>query len=157
MQATPLTLPKPVGDVFSRLPAYPGSLLFVTALNLALAKQLGDDVGDMLQGKSLCLCVTDARVAFNFAWQGGRFVARHARKPDATPDLTISATARDFLLLLARREDPDTLFFSRRLVSEGDTELGLTVKNLLDALEPDAVLQQLPAPLARLAQRLMAA
>ena len=55
MQASPMLLPKPVGDLFSRLPAYPGSLLFVTALNLALAKQLGSDVGDMLQGKSLRL------------------------------------------------------------------------------------------------------
>ncbi len=78
--------------------------------------------------------------------------------PDSgAPELTISATARDFLLLLGRREDPDTLFFSRRLVSEGDTELGLTVKNLLDALDPEAVLQRLPAPLAGMARRLMAA
>ena len=77
--------------------------------------------------------------------------------PDSgAPDLTVSATARDFLLLLSRREDPDTLFFSRRLVSEGDTELGLTVKNLLDALDPEAVLHQLPPLLARAAQRLMA-
>jgi hypothetical protein len=30
----------PVGDVLARLPAWPGSLLFVTALNLALARQL---------------------------------------------------------------------------------------------------------------------
>ena len=67
MQASPMLLPKPVGNVLSTLPAYPGSLLFVTALNLALAKQLGDDVGDMLKGKSLRLCVTDARVAFDFA------------------------------------------------------------------------------------------
>ena len=29
----------------------------------------------------------------------------------------------------------DTLFFSRRLSMEGDTELGLIVKNTLDALE----------------------
>ena len=34
-----------------------------------------------------------------------------------------------------REEDPDTLFFSRRLMMEGDTELGLVVKNTLDALE----------------------
>jgi predicted lipid carrier protein YhbT len=61
------------------------------------------------------------------------------------------------MLLLTRREDPDALFFSRRLVSEGDTELGLTVKNLLDALDPDTVLNRLPLPLARAAQRLMAA
>jgi predicted lipid carrier protein YhbT len=36
--------------------------------------------------------------------------------------------------LALRREDPDTLFFSRRLVLEGDTELGLVVKNALDAM-----------------------
>ena len=41
----------------------------------------------------------------------------------------------DFALLAARKEDPDTLFFSRRLVMEGDTELGLLVKNTLDAIE----------------------
>jgi len=84
---------------------------------------------------------------------------RHPRgfAPDGgAPGLTISASARDFLLLLSRREDPDSLFFSRRLVSEGDTELGLTVKNLLDALDPEAVLHRLPAPLAWAAQRLMA-
>ena len=159
MQATAMLLPKPVGDVFSRLPAYPGSLLFVTALNLALVKQLGDDVGDMLQGKSLRLCVTDARVAFNFAWQGGRFVARHARKPDATPDLTISASAHDFVLLAQRKEDPDTLFFSRRLAMEGDTELGLMVKNTIDAIELPVFDPQQFAPvkvLGRLRERLRA-
>ena len=158
MQATPLLLPKPVGDVFARLPAYPGSLLFVTALNLALAKQLGDDVGDMLQGKRLRLCVTDARVAFDFAWQGGRFVARHASKPDAVPDLTISASANDFVLLAQRKEDPDTLFFSRRLAMEGDTELGLMVKNTIDAIELPVFDPQQFAPvtvLARLRERLL--
>src|SRR3990172_9342320 len=53
----------------------------------------------------------------------------------ANSDLTLTATAQDFLALALRREDPDTLFFSRRLVMEGDTELGLLVKNTLDALE----------------------
>ena len=162
MQASPMLLPKPVGDVFARLPAYPGSLLFVTALNLALAKQLGDDVGTMLQGKSLRLCVTDARVAFDFAWKNdrgtGRFVARHASKPDAVPDLTISASAHDFVLLAQRKEDPDTLFFSRRLAMEGDTELGLMVKNTIDAIELPVFDPQQFAPvkvLGRLRERLL--
>lgn len=39
--------------------------------------------------------------------------------------------------------DPDTLFFQRRLVIEGDTELGLYVKNLMDAIE----LEQMPKAL----------
>jgi predicted lipid carrier protein YhbT len=153
-----MLLPKPVGDVFSRLPAYPGSLLFVTALNLALAKQLGDDVGDMLKGKRLRLCVTDARVAFDFAWQGGRFLARHATRPVEVPDLTISASAHDFVLLAQRKEDPDTLFFSRRLAMEGDTELGLMVKNTIDAIELPVFDAQQFAPakvLGRLRERLL--
>lgn len=49
--------------------------------------------------------------------------------------MAIAASARDFMLLARRLEDPDTLFFSRRLVMEGDTELGLLVKNTLDALD----------------------
>ena len=37
--------------------------------------------------------------------------------------------------MVSRQEDPDTLFFNRSLAIEGDTELGLRVKNMLDALE----------------------
>lgn len=50
------------------------------------------------------------------------------------PDVTIRASLRDYLALALRREDPDSLFFTRRLVIEGDTELGLEIKNALDAL-----------------------
>jgi len=50
------------------------------------------------------------------------------------PDVTIRAEARDYLALALRREDPDTLFFTRRIVIEGDTALGLEIKNALDAL-----------------------
>ena len=46
--------------------------------------------------------------------------------------------------------------FSRRLVSEGDTELGLTVKNLLDTIDPGSVLRQLPRSMARAASGLTA-
>lgn len=53
----------------------------------------------------------------------------------SSPDLTLATTVADFLAVALRREDPDTLFFSRRLSIEGDTELGLLVKNTLDALD----------------------
>ena len=49
-------------------------------------------------------------------------------------DVTVRASLADYLALALRREDPDTLFFTRRLVLEGDTELGLALKNALDAL-----------------------
>lgn len=51
------------------------------------------------------------------------------------PDVTIRASVADYIALALRREDPDTLFFSRRLVIEGDTELGLVVKNALDSAD----------------------
>ena len=49
-------------------------------------------------------------------------------------DVTVRASLADYAALALRREDPDTLFFSRRLVIEGDTALGLVVKNALDSL-----------------------
>ena len=50
------------------------------------------------------------------------------------PDVTVRASLADYLALALRREDPDTLFFTRRLVIEGDTALGLEIRNALDAL-----------------------
>jgi predicted lipid carrier protein YhbT len=114
--------------------------LLVTALNKVLAKELPADVRQYLLGKKLRIHVTDARLTFDFTCTGVRFVA--STKQDTT-DLTISANAQDFLRLAQRQEDPDTLFFNRRLSMEGDTELGLVVKNAIDALElPVLDLQQ---------------
>lgn len=125
-------LPGPVGKMLSRLPVYPGSLLFAAGLSLALRGKLPADVQQALAGKKLRIKVCDAGLSFDFQWNNGRFAACRSH---AAPDLTIGASAHDFLLLARRQEDPDTLFFSRRLVMEGDTELGLLVKNTLDAIE----------------------
>lgn len=125
-------VPPLVGSLLGRLPAWPGSVLFVTGLNLALARQLPTDVGAALEGKRLRIAVRDAGIAFDFSWQAGSFTARPRQQQ---PDLTIAASAADFIALARREQDPDTLFFSRRLVMEGDTELGLMVKNTIDALE----------------------
>ena len=155
MQAQAHLIPPPVGSLLSRLPAFPGSMLFVSGLNLALTRLLAPDVTQMLAGKKLRLQVTDAQWVFDFEWHQGRFVA--CQNPGVA-DLTISASAYDFVLLARRQEDPDTLFFGRRLSMEGDTELGLLVKNTLDAIElpvlnwdlikPSAVMARLRARMA---------
>jgi predicted lipid carrier protein YhbT len=126
------TVPPPVAAVLSRLPPYPGSLLLVTGLNLVLARQLPADVGAHLNGRRIRIQVRDAGLRFDFRWQDGQF---RACAPQQSADLTLSAHAHDFLRLARRLDDPDTLFFNRRLSMEGDTELGLVVKNALDALE----------------------
>ncbi|HWJ95605.1 MAG TPA: SCP2 sterol-binding domain-containing protein [Telluria sp.] len=126
------TIPAPVAGLLAKLPVYPGSWLFARALNAVLARQLPGDVKEALEGKSLRLRVSDARVSFDFMWRSGAFVP--CKSVDA-PDLTIGASAHDLLRLARREEDPDTLFFSRRLKLEGDTELGLLFKNTLDAFD----------------------
>jgi len=55
--------------------------------------------------------------------------------PAAAVDVTFTANAVDLMRMATRRADPDTLFFERRLAIEGDTETGLRLKNLLDAVE----------------------
>lgn len=61
-------------------------------------------------------------------------------------DVRVAARLDDFVLLANQQADPDTLFFQRRLVIEGDTELGLVVKNLIFGSE----LAGMPATIARL-------
>lgn len=124
--------PAPLAKVFTKLPVYPGSFLFATGLNLFLARHLPADTLAMLEGKTLRIKVKDAGVSFYFSWQGQRF---QAVAQSAEIALTISASARDFVHMIQRTEDPDTLFFNRRLVMEGDTELGLLAKNTLDAID----------------------
>jgi predicted lipid carrier protein YhbT/chorismate mutase len=51
-----------------------------------------------------------------------------------TAEVRISGASTDLLALAARETDADTLFFQRRLRLTGDTELGLTLRNLLERL-----------------------
>lgn len=132
MRSASPTIPTFFSKALSRLPAYPGSVIFVTGLNLLLVRHLPADTLQALKGRSLRIHVIDAEILVDFTYEQDAF--RAARWRDDV-DLTIAASAHDFICLLQREEDPDTLFFSRRLVMEGDTELGLMVKNTLDALD----------------------
>ncbi|PWF46051.1 ubiquinone anaerobic biosynthesis accessory factor UbiT [Massilia glaciei] len=147
------------GGGWPRLPVYPGSVLFATGLNLVVAPQLPSDVRAALEGRAVRIWVRDTPLCFDVGWRGTRFAALDGTQK---PDLAIGASARDFVLLAQRREDPDTLFFARRLVMEGDTELGLLVKNTIDAidlalLDPARLLPPLPPPLAAALRRVFAA
>lgn len=132
MKIPPFTFPAPLARMISSLPQYPHALLFTGFLNAALSAHMRPGDLPALHGKRICIRVRDAGIEFHFSVTPSAFVARrHA----SHPDLIISADARDFLQLGLRQEDADTLFFSRRLTMEGETDLGLLVKNTLDALE----------------------
>jgi hypothetical protein len=63
----------------------------------------------------------------------GGFRVAPARSETA---LRIVAPAKSYLRLLRGEDDADRLFFERALVMEGDTEMGLVLKNTLDAIGP---------------------
>lgn len=91
---------------------------------------------EFLEGRWLSIHVRDIGLLWYTSVVDGRLVV--SQQADA--DVSFSADASDLLMIAARKQDPDTLFFQRRLVIEGDTELGLYVKNLMDAIE----LEQMP-------------
>ncbi|MFZ5485031.1 MAG: ubiquinone anaerobic biosynthesis accessory factor UbiT [Pseudomonadota bacterium] len=141
-----LTLPRLPG----RLPQWPVSAAFVALFNGMTWRGLRELDWASLEGKRFCVEVSDLGVRSHFS------VHRRGLKPQFGDhaDVTFAASARDFLHLALRLEDPDTLFFNRRLRIEGNTDLGLTVKNMLDAVELDQVLADLPVPVALLLRSL---
>ncbi len=118
-------------------------------LNRVLAKSLTAGDLDFLRDRVLQIEVMDLALDYRLTLVNGRLAAAPA---NSTPDVRFGGRAREFLLLALNREDPDTLFFQRRLQLEGDTELGLEIKNLLYSLEDDL----LPDPVQRLAERVLA-
>jgi predicted lipid carrier protein YhbT len=119
----------------SRLPPAMPASAFALLLENLFAAPLREGELDFLRDRVLQVEVMDARLRFALTLDTGRLRVAGAGR---AVDLRIAGTVYDFLLLASRREDADTLFFKRRLRLEGDTELGLHLKNFLDSVEPDA-------------------
>jgi predicted lipid carrier protein YhbT len=93
---------------------------------------------DFLQGRIVQIKVTDLGLDYNLTLKNGVISEASGRKND----LAIAGSVYDYLLLISGKEDPDTLFFQRHLVMDGDTGLGVHLKNMLSAVE----IEQLPLP-----------
>jgi predicted lipid carrier protein YhbT len=130
--APAFVLPPLVRAVASRLPAFAPAVASALALSLIAPRVVGRDTLDAFDGKSFRMVVRDAGFGVAFRVRSPRFEPM-STKPAV--DVTFTASAVDFLLLATRRADPDTLFFDRRLLIEGDTETGLRLKNVLDAID----------------------
>lgn len=127
-------LPAFVSVVGNKLPQWPHAVVLTTGLNAVVKmKLLPEDSLELLEGRSFLIDVLDTGGRACFTYRDGLF--RPLFAPPETPDLAFRANLSAFLQLVARQEDPDTLFFNRELSIDGDTELGLVVKNMLDAVE----------------------
>jgi len=128
------TLPGFVATVGNKLPQWPHALALTAGLNAVVKmKLLAEDSLNLLEGRTFLIDVFDTGGRAAFTFRNGLF--RPLFSTPETPDLAFRANLSAFLQLAARQEDPDTLFFNRELSIEGDTELGLIVKNMLDAME----------------------
>lgn len=133
LQLSPI-LPSFLARPLTWLPPILHNQTLVFALNQALKKSLQNNELDFLEGRFLRIHVLDAGMIYSVSLKDGKFIAEDNK---SLSDIQFEGTLYDFLLLVTRREDPDTLFFNRRLRLGGNTELGLELKNFLDALEPE--------------------
>ena len=138
----PLTFP------LRLMPSVMHSRVLATMLNQVMKEALLEGELDFLQGRRVAIEIDDIGVRYLLGLADGRI---RGYGNESKADASIAGGLREFLLLAARREDADTLFFQRRLRMSGDTELGLYLKNFFDAFEPPARWAPLTRALDRMA------
>lgn len=126
--------PSRVAPVLRRMPQALQRRLLERAVAAVLAEPIARGLFDFMHGRRLGIEVADLDLRWTLALHGDRLVA-----VDDAPEACVRGSATDLLLMATRLEDADTLFFQRRLVLIGDTELGLTARNVLDRLPWESV------------------
>ncbi|MDE1241994.1 ubiquinone anaerobic biosynthesis accessory factor UbiT [Vibrio aestuarianus] len=109
---------------------------------------LEDGDFDFLEGKWLKVSIRDLNLSWYISYEMQRLVVADKAQQE---DVSFSGNLNDLVLIAGRKEDPDTLFFQRRLSIEGDTELGLEVKNLMDSVDLDLLPKSLQMLINQLA------
>lgn len=137
-----MNLPMPLMKLLQALPETPPALAVVTSLNVVRNQLWPDEDFAWWEGRQVRIAVADLNVGITLSVQNGRFVCG-----ETPADVTLTASLADYWSIARRQEDPDTLFFQRRLTITGDTELGLTLKNLMDATDFAPLFAFLPKPL----------
>lgn len=129
------TLPAALVLPLKIIPASIHNKALVAVLNKIFSNDIREGELDFLEGKVLHIKVDDANIEFRLTLQGDRLIAAEKNRGS---DIVLRGTVYDYLLLASRSEDTDTLFFNRRLHMQGDTELGLYIKNFLDGMDMDS-------------------
>lgn len=114
--------------------------LLIPALHSIFSEAIEDGDFEFLQDKWLKISIADLQLNWWLSFDKDQLIMASAEE-NISEDVSFSANGDDLILIAGRKQDPDTLFFQRRLKIEGDTELGLEVKNLIDAID----IEQLPS------------
>jgi predicted lipid carrier protein YhbT len=119
--------------VVERLPVQPPSFVLARVLDRMLLPRLPADASRALSNRTVEISISDLGLRVRLQLAPGGFRVAPSRSETA---LRIVAPASSYLRLLRGEDDADRLFFERALVMEGDTEMGLVLKNTLDAIGP---------------------
>ena len=128
---------KNLPKVIKRLPEPPFILqkkVGEKILQELMAEQIEMGDFDFLEGQWLQIRVNDMGLSFFLSFEDNKLVLSNQV---TQADVSFTGDSKEFILLASRSEDPDTLFFQRRLMIEGDTELGLYIKNSIDGIDFD--------------------
>jgi len=134
LAALPVVRRLPWPGPFKYLPKLVQLKVAEKACNRLLQEQIEYGDLDFLEGVTLRLQIKD--MGFDWAITKVGNQLSFSKGFDGA-ETTFAGNSKELLLVASRREDPDTLFFQRRLSIEGDTELGLEVKNLIDSVDMD--------------------
>ena len=118
----------------SRVPRRWQSAVLQRLLSRALSSPLRGPLLAPIEGRRIGIDVDDLGLSWVLELRDGRL-----HVSDAPAEATVRGKAADLLLLASRQQDADTLFFQRRHTLLGDTELGLTVRNLLDRVPWESI------------------
>ncbi|SIQ44464.1 Predicted lipid carrier protein YhbT, contains SCP2 domain [Shewanella morhuae] len=140
--------PKVIGFPLAKVPFSLKAKVISQLLRVLLAPQTHLDELNFLEDKWVAICVEDLQLAFEVSFDGQWQV-----RPLTDAQVTFSANSAELILVAAAKEDPDSLFFQRKMSIQGDTELGLEVKNLLLSIE----FATMPAPIRLSVAKLAAA
>ncbi|MDX1755394.1 MAG: SCP2 sterol-binding domain-containing protein [Marinobacter sp.] len=123
--------PTPLLTAIDRALPFPcRQLLVEVPLNRLFAEAMTLGEFDEFEGRRLRLELDGGAGGLTLGFWCGRL-----RLVEGPGEATIRGSLAAFKALAERSVDPDQLFFQRRLVIEGETELGLAIKNLLDSLD----------------------
>ncbi|MDF7669777.1 SCP2 domain-containing protein [Orbaceae bacterium ESL0721] len=140
-------MPQALGLTLRYIPFSLKKQVIEQLLKLQFKQSLEDAELDFLEDKWLKIEVTDLKLVWFVSLIDNQLVV--SRKEH--PNVSFIGNANDLIMIATRRQDPDTLFFQRRLIVEGDTELGLYVKNLMDSIELESMPHFIRTTLEKLA------
>lgn len=137
-----------LGFALGKAPFVVQKQVLETVLQRVFQSPIAQGDMDFLADRSIKICVIDFALSWVFGFEAERLVLY---SPMQIADVIIAADAAVFVQLATGQQDPDTLFFQRKMSIEGDTELGLAVKNVMDSIGA----LQLPQPVQQLLHKII--